>query len=999
MMTRMKYRILSGLLLLTALVGPSPVVAQDSIDEFWGNSLTAMRAGEWAKAHDLLAKACARFDARAPTIFGPKFGWFWYHKGYCELKMKQWEEAMKSFEVCYKKYPNKNAGAAGQDPAAQGSFNHYHKKALLKWGDAAIGAQEWDLAVRQYKKFLEERDQKRDTYQRGAFNINMSMAHFKLDKISDGIGYLETAITNKETFPTPDEGIMVGFQALVEAVIAKPNEQALVDFLNKNRADVILDPFQMHKFATVFMKLAADALEAELDRSAFELYAMVPSTRAAIDDIEARLKQIGNIERRFADPPRSNRQILKGDLVADLEELKKQWRSGDPHEVIATAATAYIHENAGNVRGAFAAYEQLEHYHSGAEKREKYLYNLVRTSAIIGEVLITEKYGSRFLNDFPGSDHEESVRSMMLTSLFLGGEYAKCIEVGNKLLNKIGKPSKQHDICVHVLGGSYYYTGEYLKARPHLDLHVKEYPKSQFRMASLYFQGSNLSRLQYWGEAAVLLDDFLTKYPKPAENMYLPFALYDRSNCHFAENELDPALVKLNRIEKEFPHTPIMDMAYNLKGNVFETQNEWDPAEEYYRKALALAERLENTIVAGESLYYLVGLLGVEKRGKEPNPRVADAVKPYDKFWKEHGSDSPYKAQVAVAGLHALTEAGRGQEALDRLQGVIAQLAAVQGSWGLEEAINSYTKAYLKNKTPKQLKDHYYDFPGIDSSKPEAQALLRIALITVFEQLVKKSKKEKDDDGVRDAEAMIGTLFEDLRKTFDTAEMTNYILVRLGDHLREKANNPTLALTYYDAVIGREDGTYKFNAHFGRADILGREGRSSDEKRKAIESLKHVYEDAPQERQKEKALHRIVEITASLKEWNDLLKWAKVYLKENKYRTYSSFVSLHLATAFDKLGKREDAITAYGNVVAVFAGHIEVSATACHRFMSMVWDRNAGNDHQVAYEYGYEYCKNTTHLRSMMTEKEIKLWDSVQSLTVKYEDHSSTEKIVEKKED
>lgn len=999
MMTRMKSRILSGLLLLTALVSPSQVVAQDGIDTFWGNSLTAMRAGKWAEAHDLLAKACARFDGRAPTIFGPKFGWFWYHKGYCELKMKQYDEAMKSFEICYKKYPNKNAGAAGQNANAEGSFNHYHKKALLKWGDAAIGAQEWDLAVRQYKKFLEERDPKRDTYQRGAFNINMSMAHFKLGKIADGIGFLETAITNKETFPTPDEGIMIGFQALVEAVIEKPNEQALVDFLDKNRADIILDPFQMHNFANVFMKLAADALEAELDRSAFELYALVPSTRAAIDDLEARLKQIGNIERRFADPPRSNRQIHREELVADLDKLKDLWSSGNPHEVMATAATAYVHEMAGNVRGAFAAFEQLELYYNKAKKRERYLYDLVRTSALIGEVLITEKYGSRFLEDYPGSDHEESVRSMMLSSLFLGGEYDKCIEVGNRLLPKLSKPSKQHDICVHVLGGSYYYTGEYQKARPLLNQHVKDYPKSTFRKASLYFQGSNLSRLQYWGEAAELLDAFLTKFPDPAENIYLPFALYDRANCHFAEDELDPALVKLNRIEKDFPHTPIMDMAYNLKGNVFQTQNEWDPAEDYYKKALTLAERLENTIVAGESLYYLVGLLGAEKRGKEKNPRLKDAVPYYDKFWKEHGSDSPYKAQVAVAGLHALTEAGRGQEALDNLQGVIGELASVRGSWGLEEAINSYTKAYLEKHTPEELKEHYYAFPGIDSSKPEAQALLRIALITVFEELGKTARKKKDADGVRDAESMIGTLFEDLRQSFDPKDMTNYILVRLGDHLREKTQNPTLAITYYDAVIGREDQTYRFNAHFGRADILGRENRSSEEKRKAIDSLQNVYKNAQQKKQKEKALHRIVEIYNSLKEWNDLLKWSKVYLREKSYRLYDSHVSLHLAIAFDKLGKREDAIAAYNNARTVYPGHIAVSAAACHRFMSMVWERNAGNDHQTSYEYGHAYLTATKHLRGMMADKEIKLWDSVESLTEKYGDHSSTKKIVEKKED
>ena len=74
---------------------------------------------------------------------------------------------------------------------------------------------------------------------------------------------------------------------------------ALPIFLNKNRSDIKLEPFQMHQFAPVFMKLAADALAAEMDRSAFELYALVPSTQAAIDDINARLLQIVSIDRRL----------------------------------------------------------------------------------------------------------------------------------------------------------------------------------------------------------------------------------------------------------------------------------------------------------------------------------------------------------------------------------------------------------------------------------------------------------------------------------------------------------------------------------------------------------------------------------------------------------------------------------------------------------------------------------------------------------------------------
>ncbi len=979
-------RLLCGFIVLFAMLN-SPLSSQ-TIDVAWSNSLTAMRAKEWAKAHAILSKAVAQYDGRAKTLFGAKFGWFWYHKGYCELKLKKWEDAMKSFEACYKKYPN-------NPDSENGSFNHYHKKSLLKWGDAALGAEQYDVAIRMYKKFLAERDPKRDDYQRGAFYINMAVCHFKIEMIPGGIENLETAIVNKEKFPTPDEGIMVGFQALVEAVIEKNNEQALLDFLNKNRADIKLEPYQMHSYAPIFMKLAADSLAAEMDRAAFELYALVPSTQASIDDIKARLMQVGSVERQFFDPPRSNRIIHKEKMEADLESLKAQLRSGDPNEVIASAAMAYIHEKSNNVRGAYAAYEQLELYFNKSKNREKYLYNLVRTSAVIGEVLVTEKYGSLFLQDFPNSDKVNSVRGLMLTSLFMEGEYEKCIEVATVMLPKLGKPSKQHDICLHVLGGSYYYTGKYDEAKPLLDKHVDTYPKSDFRMAALYFQGSNLSRLQYWAAAAKLLDKFLSDYPDPRENIYLPFALYDRANCHYAEDEYDPALVKLNRLESEFPNAEIMDMAYNLKGNVLDVEEDWDNAEKYYKMAHALADRRENEFVAGEALYYLVRLLGQEKRGKELNPRVKDAVPYYDQFWKEHGSESPYKAQVAVAGLHPLTTVGRAEEALDRLQGVIAELASVRGAYGLEEAINSYTKAYLEHHPAGKLKEHYYKFPGIDTENREALALLRIALITVFEEIDKQADKDENESAKRDAQAMIEVLFDDLKREFQPEQLTNYVLVRVGDYLREQTATPRVALPYYEEVIKREDQSYRFNANFGIADIYGQSADAA-ENAKAITSLEHVFKNAPKKKQKEDALHRIVIINAKKRDWSQVTTRAKEYLThEPAFRRFSGEVSFLLAKSYDELGKREDAIAAYSNVLGPFMGQIKVSAPSMKRIMELTWSRNQNDDRQKAYESGHRFRKLTEPLLRQMTDEEKKLWEEVSALVQRYEDDSSIEKIVE----
>ena len=251
----------------------------------------------------------------------------------------------------------------------------------------------------------------------------MAINHFKLKKIKDGNGHLETAIKGKTTFPTPNKGIMAAFNAMVEAVIEEKKEADLLDFISKNRSHIKLEPFEAHEFSPLFMKLAQDANSAEMIRSAFELYSLVPSTLAAIDDIKSRLLTLSTYERTIKD---GSMIVKKSDLTADLEELEKFNVAGKVNEVYAYLNTAVLHESDGNVRGAFAVYEQMELYFPNAKimgkegkvipARENNLYNLVRTSALIGEVLITEQYGSIFLKDFPKSKYVNEVRRLMLTS-------------------------------------------------------------------------------------------------------------------------------------------------------------------------------------------------------------------------------------------------------------------------------------------------------------------------------------------------------------------------------------------------------------------------------------------------------------------------------------------------------------------------------------------------------------------------------------------------------
>lgn len=976
-----------------------PVSAQESLPELVDKALLAMKEEKWEEALALNTKAAGfgKNPKMAIQLYGLQFGVIIYRKGMCELKLKKFEDAMKSFESCYKDYPNNKDVGGG---------NVFHKMALLKWGDAAFGLESYELAITQWKKFLQERDKAKDKYPQGSFHVNMAIAHYRLGKITEGNEHLETAIQNKNTFPTPDEAIVAGFQALVSAAITKPDERALLDFIAKNRGGLIVAPYAMQRYSKIFMKLAADALEADMTEAALNLYQFVPATEVAIDDLRARIRDMGHLPRLSSGTLRLDKASLESQLTA----LEAEMRGNKSIEMFKFAVIAFIHESNGNVHGSHAAYLQLEKYYPKAEKREDNLFHLVRTSSIIGSVMNTQKYGEIFLAAFPESKYKPDVQKLMLSALFFDGKYEICIEIAGDIIEnkKATEGTAEHDLALFVLGGSYFYTGQYDKAAPLLDQHVEKYPESVFAMSASYFQASNVSRLQFWSKAAKLLDAFLEKYKSDPNQSYIPLALYDRANAHYAEEENEPALEKTARIIKEFPDSPVLDQAYNLRGNVLQVLEQRDEAEAAYLKAIEIGEIRANDGVVGEALYYLTALLGEHKKDEEYGPRLKDAVPYADKFWKEYSDGSPYRPQVAVAQMYAMESVGRGKEALERLQEVISDMAKQTESVGLEQAINSYTEFYLEKHSPDELKEHYYNFPGIRTTDKAARAILRIAVIGVFETV---AKDKENPDKQRAAEAMIIVLFQNLKADFELKELSNYILVKLGDYLRTNTSAPREALPYYDEALSRPDQSYLFQALGGRADVYGQSPQDADLE-KGIVDFERIFNDSQEKPEREFALYRIVQILMKKGDYAKAAERANQYLdrEEGKslgFSKYSPDVGLLLAESFDKRNLTDDAIAMYVKVFSAHMGYIKISAPAIHRWMELSYKRNKGStgpnvtsDRQGAYQRGYQFLELTGRFKDKMTPEEVKLWERVQKLTDQYEadpNVKSMEKILKEK--
>lgn len=247
-----------------------PVAAQDDLESLElpvqiENTITLMRQENWAEALKYSEATVKTYGAGAMEAYGARFGGVYFRKGVCELKLKKWDAAMKSFEICYKEFPNKEG-------VAPELGNPYQKTCLLQWAEAAIGAEDWKLALDLYEKFLKERDRERDKYNRGNLYISLAVCHYNLSDIAKGNENLEIAITNKARFNVPPASILGAFRYLMDVAIKDGKEQALLDFIAKNRGELIADPFDMYPFAGMFIKLAKEAIDAEMYRAAFEIY-------------------------------------------------------------------------------------------------------------------------------------------------------------------------------------------------------------------------------------------------------------------------------------------------------------------------------------------------------------------------------------------------------------------------------------------------------------------------------------------------------------------------------------------------------------------------------------------------------------------------------------------------------------------------------------------------------------------------------------------------------
>lgn len=472
---------------------------------------------------------------------------------------------------------------------------------------------------------------------------------------------------------------------------------------------------------------------------------------------------------------------------------------------------AASHEKQGDYEAAQKVYASLVKEYPRSKERYQNLHEAARISILVEDYGSAQEYSEKFMKEFPGHRLENNVATFMLQSLFTAREYQTVLEVCEKVRKKYQAGDPARELADHLYGAALYFLGNHEAAAEPLDMFAEKYPDSDNSEAAHYYRASNYVILGKFPKAAGLLDVYLKEFP---QSKLLDLALFDRSNCHYNQEEYDGCIASIDRLKAERKDSVVLDRALNLAGDAYdakaglETEDEDKNKEltgkalEYFSAAIDEGKKRNRKASAAEALARSADLsIRLEKWD--------DAVKYYDDFFPDYEGTLPWEPQISVFTMEALEKRGRAEDGLKQLEKMINfmgnQEAYEQNTELLRQAIGSYSEASVRTRGAEKTAEILGSFPGVNTKNQTLLAWLNIQKIIVLQGMrnsVKRGSPEYEKTQER-----IAKVFEELM-SYETRNLSEFVLLQIGRYLRA-AGNPSQAKPYFEELRIRQKNSSK----------------------------------------------------------------------------------------------------------------------------------------------------------------------------------------------
>lgn len=890
-------RILTSLFVLGA-VGSCWAQQATTTDPAQGYNLVvqAINNEKWDEGLGIVNGVIQAHATTGKEEFGPVFGHFYFLRGLLQMGKKNYDGAAKSFQTCYENFPNdKLVNKPGDKRGLQP--NLFRIAALVQWANVEMFQEKWAEARDLYEKSLAEGPND-PRVNRTYIAVNLGRCYIKAGELEKGYDFISRPLGSDKASAGLKETI---FFILSEDWSPEVKLPQVREFLDQFRGVATqCTPEERFEFNPRFRFLAQTAIEQSDPIRALAWYGVTVDPRVMAPVLSER---IASIESREVQPEQAEqkRKILET-LRGELAKLDAGY-----WDILNGVGSAHFQMQ--NFTASFVAFRELSDKAGTHELRPTFLHNVVASAAKTEKWAEAYKYGKAFLAEFPDHDLEPAVARMLVEVVFLRGEYQEAYDIATDVREGMEAGSSIRDIPDFITGASAFHLDRIAEAELELDAYRENYPEGERREPVEFYAGLTKVRLQNWPAAAEILNGFLETYPNSGMT---PSALYQCAMSEFMIDELEAALAKVERVLTEFPDHDVAASTWNLKGDIFVSQElTFEEVEVCYLNGKRIADEKGDE---PETAAYALWQLEIHSASLE----LWDRAIAFEAEFQEKHPESDYRFDFLAASLPTLVHAGRTGEALTRLRAAAWEFGDQPESSVLSEMFGTYfeflkdnfeTPAVIAELEEQRLKD---DVP------PALAGWLAVARIEMVEATAEEDQLANE----------VAVEFYKLQAKFDPAQQANFVIVQLARWLAREQRKPDEAKPLYDFILENRPDTVNYD--YALLDTAEIQAQSDDpaEREQALAKFKRVITEIPNEELRELAVLGTARLYAKEKKFAEAQPFWEQYLDDRSWVVSRPEANYEYAACLDQQGLTEDALKIYVSVYANFPGHLDWSTRA-----------------------------------------------------------------------
>ncbi len=832
----------------------------------------AMEEGKYDEGLKAIGNVIATHGATGKERYGSVFGHFYYLQGMLHVKKKEYPQAIQSFQTCYEKFPNDTEDLP----------NVFLSEALAQWAGCLMATKKYGAAAEKYKAALARTEKYKPQLNRLETQVNLSKCLMLSGESSQGKDFISQRMDDPEATDPMKRSLFLILLAdwSPTAPIAEINTY-LKKYGPLMQSDTLVNRYE--KQNPVYNRLASQAVAAEQPDRALLWYQQMISP---VEVGRAYNAEAQKLRKTGSNPVRLDK------LESDLRKQKEQLG-----QILMGRGSAYF--ALGQLDKAKADYLELANRFPNHPQRGVILHNLTMAAVKQGDLDAASRYGMQFFKERPEDELRPVMASTLVDGLFVQGEFAEVLRVGNQLRSTLKSGSPEAEVPAFATGAALYHLGRHQEATEDLTAYLEQYPSGSRVDSARYYLGANLISQQRWDEGTAALDEFLETYES---SDFRPSALYFSGLGHFVGEDYLTANSRMIELQVKHRDAAEVPNSHNILGDILAARDKpYGEVTDCYKRALDLVEKQNrgDANVAGYALRQLLNQAAAAEQWEL-------ATSFYDRFTKDY-SDTNWRSDVLTLAIGPLVNSGRADEARQLLEQNVQTAAQDPNSTELDTLFASYLDFLKQHLSQAEATDALANFPD---PKPVAlRAWIYLAQIELAE----------DPEVAKKTFAQLRAIYEQHGKKLSSAT-----LVKLARDNLANGGNEAEARDIYEFILADRPGGEAAGQALG--DLAQLQVEKAPNKAKQL--FERVLNEVDDIAAHEPAVLGIARLESAAGDYDAAIAWWQRYRQEPSWRSARAEASYRYGECLLQAGDRDEAVATFVNVYSNFPGQIDWSAKA-----------------------------------------------------------------------